>query len=869
MGRWRWRALGCAGGVAALAAACGGDGTAAGPRDAGVAGDAAQSTDGASGAAGSSGEAGTSGGGGTAGAAGSGGSAGTAGAAGSGGSGGSSGGCSTSVCTSPPVAAVPASCPTGSTFEAALGSECNTTCTAGGGCTYGTVALPCPGPGGGSSRLPQRWAYQVKLRQYLMSLAQGDFDVPSGGLGFNPNAAISDDDLYRLWIGAHYDTETGNLPAAWLLTKVPSSSFLLSSMESTSPPRVHPGANAASEAVGALFYGDWSYAGNPYYQAPGVLRRIFAITAADLMLMDEAVSSGNVNVDDASGALLNYGYVGARIKAEASLDPCVRAAYLVGLRRLFDAFEPRNVGNGNGDMLIAQPAGYAFMAEALADAPTRARAEAKASAQIDAICDPAGFCTHQGGGYDPYYEGWTQNHVSIAAKVAGWPQVVSFARAVHDLRAYSSLPQPEQVGDPWALAQPCLGPSAFSPATPWGACHFGGDYRYGRDATTADLTPDALYLVAGGLPGTPSFPTVAQMKADVASSRGLTRAWQFASDGATSLSPWTVRHYARGLSAGMMFYTPGTYAQRASALAATPELSKLPVLRTGNYLKLLGSSSGGHTPQLLAAKFGGAEPFSAVLHTGFIDTQYAGAGLGGGQLVAFWGKAQGSALLGWNIGRNYTFGETSPVRWLDWSNWTKWTAHVVSGRSGGTVFSSGRLEAPSVSYDLSTPNVALVTVSGDLRRPPAAQAALSGSVLYSRTFRVEAAGVTVHTSVAPSGAAPTVDELYELFPVFLRYAGETEPPSKVSFRTQGSATFSEAPLGVETPNVAAVRITRYGRTVELSFTAPRPMKLLLSDTPLPPNLGSLGYSSATLLVNLGASGGPLTSKSTEYTIKVQ
>lgn len=768
------------------------------------------------------------------------------------------------VCTAPPATAVPANCPAGTTFKAALGGACNTTCDAASGCVYGTVDVPCPEPG---AVLPQKWAYQAKLRSYLKAQSQASFDVPAPSFTFDPNAASSDDDLYRLWIGAHYDTETGNLPAAWLLTQVPSSSFVLTAMESTTPPKVAAGANAASEVVGALFYGDWSYAGNPFRGAPGVLRRIFAMTAADLMLMDAALA-GSVNVDDASGALPSYGYVGARIKGEASIDACVRAAYLVGLRRIFDGFEPKNVGNGNGDMLIAQAAGYALMAEALGDAPTRARAAAKATAQIGAICDPAGFCTHQGGGYDPFYEGWTQNHVSVAAKVSGWPDTVAFAQAVHAARAYTSLPQPEQVGDPWALAEPCLGPSEFSPATPWGACEFGGDYPYGRDALTADLDDDALYLVAGGQPGTPAFPSVATMKADLASSRGVTRAWGFASDGSNELSKWSIRHYARGLSGGLLYYTPGTYAARAAKLSANPELAKLPVLRAADYVKALGATDATHAPQLLVAKFGGADPYSLVLHTGFVDTQYAGAGTGGGQLAAFWGKEQGSALLGWNIGRNYTFGQSSPVEWLDWSNWTKWTAHVVSGRSGTKIFSSGRLHAPTASYDLSTPGVAVVTVSGDLQNPPAAESALSGHVLYSRTFQVSAGGVTVDTSVVPSGAAPAIDELYETFPIFMRFAGEQQPASLITFRVRGAGAFAAAPaLGTERVNVDAVRITRYGRTVELVFSSGHPMKLVAADTPLPSNLASLGYTSQVLLVNLGASGGPLTPVSTHYTVQ--
>jgi hypothetical protein len=60
----------------------------------------------------------------------------------------------------------------------------------------------------------------------------------------------------------------------------------------------------------------------------------------------------------------------------------------LGLRALFDRYEPRNVGNGNGNMLISQASGYTFLGQALADPTSIARAEAKIAAQLEAICDP-------------------------------------------------------------------------------------------------------------------------------------------------------------------------------------------------------------------------------------------------------------------------------------------------------------------------------------------------------------------------------------------------------------------------------------------------------------------------------------------------
>lgn len=772
------------------------------------------------------------------------------------------------VCSNPPPTAVPANC-TG-TFKAKLGMSCATTCDPKVGCVYGEVDVPCPpAPGGG--KLPQTEGWQVVLRNSLAAFKATDFDVPVGDIDYKDSYQLGADDLYRLWVSTHPDGSVGGLPHYRVLKYVPSASFTLATMEGSSG--YQSGSEADADPLAMLFYRDWKYAGNPFAGSPGALKRAFALTSADMIRMSAALKTGNPDsIDNLSGATIPYGYVGAKIKDEASLDACTRAAYAVGLRQIFDWFEPKNTGNTNGDMIIAQVEGYAFMADALGDGPTRVRAAAKAKKQIDAICSHAGYCQHAGPrGYDAYYEGWTQNHLTAAALHSKWPDVRTFALELHDLRATTSLPQPMKVGN----TEPCIGPSLASPATPYPACSFGGDFADSRDLATATLSPSAAYLALGGIPGTAAYPSTATMIADIKSGNGLSRAVDFASRGrcgngagfaacSVALDTWDTRHYPRGLAVGAMFLQPGTYAALGSTLAQTPDLAKLPVLRSADYVRALG----GATPELIVAKLGGASPFAAVIQGTTVNGSMSGDGFGGGALGAFWTKAQGSALLAWNIGRNYTAGQADPGPWYHFGNWKKWPTHAISGRSGSNAFSSARLKNANGVYDTSKPLTASAQFSGDLSATPAAQATLSGKILYTRTIGVSAAGVTVKSGVAPSGTAPVVDELYETLPVFSMIQGEGVP-TVVRFRVQGSANFADAVVGAPVVKVDRVRLERYGKAVEIVLATPVTAQIVNDDVALPaspPSIAAFAYRSQVLLFDLGQAGGPLMARNIEYTI---
>lgn len=778
------------------------------------------------------------------------------------------------VCSDPPVAEVPRDCV--GTFPVALGGACNTTCDPVAGCQYQTIDVPCPDP---DTALPQTLGYQVVLRNYLAAQSAAAYDVPAGDVALADLAALTDDELFRLWLATHYDGSVSGLPNYRMLRQFPSTAFTLAAIEGSTPPATQVGTEAGADPLAALFYWQWAYAGNPYAGAAGALRRAFALTAADLMLMD--AHGAPTNLDNASGALLNYGYVGSVLRTAPGttevVDACTQAAFNVGVRRVFDRYEARNVGNGNGNMLIAQAEGYAFMADALGDAPTRVRASAKIAAQLDAICDPAGFCLHQGGGFDPYYEGWSENVLTSGALRSGWAVLTDAEAAFYRLRSRTSLPQPPAAAPP-DHAPMCRQATAFAPATPFGDCTNGGDYNDSRDYGIAMLFDDAAYLAAGGIPGEAAWPGAAAdprqaMIDDITSSRGLARAVSFQNgDAPGAPTPWAERHYPRGLSSAVLFYPPGGYARIQAALAADPERALLPALRSADFVESFGATADGRTPQVTVGKFGGAAPWAAVIHTGVIDTFTDGGGFGGGALVSLWTAAQGHVVYGWNIGRNYG-GD-----YFRWGNLAQWPAHALSGQvAGGPRFSTARIGQPTVTQTIGADH-ATIDVEAELRDGKEVEAPLAAPLRYHRTFALDGDGLTVTTTLTPVGAAPMLSALFETIPLlqrFYRYDGGGEleaDAAEIRFIVDGVPQ-----VGGATPvaDVDAVQITRFGETVAIEFATPQTVALVATLDPADdlaplPDVGPLRQQypvTTTLHVVLQASVAPLAPTTLAYTLR--
>jgi hypothetical protein len=105
---------------------------------------------------------------------------------------------------------------------------------------------------------------------------------------------------------------------------------------------------------------------------------------------------------------------------------------------------------------------------------------------------------------------------------------------------------------------------------------------------------------------------------------------------------------------------------------------------------------------------------------------------------------------------------------------------------------------------------------------------LASKIDYTRTFTIDDKGVSVETTLSGDGKEP-VAELYETLPVLLRdpqSQGKDDPNPTIEFQAAEKwAPATEAYV----EGVKAVRITRFGGAILITFNKPRRMKLSAAD----------------------------------------
>ncbi len=751
---------------------------------------------------------------------------------------GSDAGPRTCLCTNPPASPDFAMCAPGRSFTATLGGACHTHCSSSGSCAYDPFTVACPS---GSTVLPQRYADQVILRNYLAGLTASDFAVSSTATISAPLAtAPSDDTLYQLWLGVVNDPETSqpNLPS-YAAARLPATTFLLSSIEAASPPRALIGRESDVSSATA-WYPTWNYAGNPFYRSEGMLRRAFVIAAADMIWTQDCLDRHVcTDPDNIAGALREYGAVGYSAHRAPGIDACALAAYDAGLRRISDAWRAmtRTFSSPNADMTVAGISGLYYVAAALEDPTLFSQASAAAATILTNNCDPAGFCRHQNGTYDASYEGWTMQHLVEAAMVSNDPLMLTWVDRFARLRAHQIVLEP---GDG------ITGPSHFSPATSLPAAWDQGDYHhYQRQVAVASISVEGrsfAFLHGGSL----AFPTPAQMQTTIRDQIG--RANDFASrvnHTPSGMVPWQERHYPASPEAGIRHYRPGTYAMLA-ALSGTDQ-AEPPLLRARDFSTAIDND-------FFVARSSG---LGLIVHAGDVDGA-VDSGFGGGALSVVYTDATGPVLLGWNRGS-----QNDRPGAYGWADMYEWSTHALSGRRGSARFSSALIQSPTRSF----PSSGGVTVSGNMSASspggdgPDPGNALLGDVTVSRTFTISGGVATVTTTLTPSGASSSADELYETFPIFL---GEGRTPgATIEFRLSGSGGLVTAGTS-NTASVAAIRVTRLSRAVEFAFDAPVTARLADRESTTTYQWNPV---SRNVLVSRLASPGTITARSWTTTIR--
>lgn len=662
--------------------------------------------------------------------------------------------------------------------------------------------------------LPTNHAYQVTIRNYLSTLAEKDFAVTLEPLVYQPDFLTDAEDVYRVWIwmaNRGYEiTETKGL-------RLPASRFLLSAIEADGKINMRPAQNGYFDPLAVAWWSKWPYPGNPF--RPGTANslaaknRAFVGAAVDLvMLSDLHDKGGGMRSDFMGGNLIWLSYTFLAVKD--ALPQPVADAYREGLRRMFDRIESLPpYGGGGADIETFQLVGLWYAARAIGDAGLPGRALKRAHAVLDRIIKPAGY-EHHGHAFDVAYMGIALRFVTWAALLYDDPRIDRTLENMILLKSYLTLPEPGAKGFQGLYT----GPSHFSTGTAFGApddlwgAHF-------RDVAAAMKTDAAAYLVFGGRShdfGPIGIKDEAAMRTDIARwvttindepqlSAGLTKPMDAASP------EWAEIHWTSGINYVTELYRKGFYPRMVELGRAGDPRTLPPFARAGDFIRTFADD-------FLCAKLGG---YGAILHTDVVRNEWAGniAGLGGGGLSAFWTPASGTVILGLNGGSQLPTHER-------WEQWRTWAVHAVSGENAdGKPFSSARNREPTnVVYRVNGNTGATVTFEGWIGAHDggmsAPNGAITGRVGYAREIKLDRDGVSVKTTVTGDGQ-DQVKELWEMIPLYVRHGGQKES-AVIEFQSGGAWT---AAGDVPVEKVTAVRITRFGHPVTVTFDRGRRVRM--------------------------------------------
>lgn len=703
--------------------------------------------------------------------------------------------------------------------------------------------LPKPDPIPGKIMLPQEHQYQRVLRKYLATLTEKDFTHGVTAELTETPPSSDREILHRQFVYTLMNQPVIGSKRGYPAINAPGHCFTLADIESAEgvmDPPVWP------ETLTSFV--QWNYPGNPYYNNRALKLRALSTAIVKLIMIDDWLAknpkAGRADWYSYEMVILGVPFLAFRDE----LPPEARAAFAEGLKkyaRQIIAWGPtRNEPNFD----LVTPIGLWYVMKGVDDAEftKEATAHAKMMMSDPKYFHPAGFWVERGG-LDLGYAGMG-NCFAIGAALAGsdWPFAKEAIERVYRLKSHLILPEPNGK---------MTGPSAFN-------CRLGtsadndqwmwlpdNNKRHGaRDYGAAEVTDEAAWLVDG--PSEEDLKTAAGLRVGgfnhaihenpVKSGTGSKedpRVWfknEELKGNVWVRRMWQTWDFPLSVNFAYEFFPKGYDAHRRELEAKKSPMLKPPFLREGSFLREFDKA-------FYVTKQNG---FAAILHTGPVGqqtpdetlAQFQGPlGLGGGQLAAFWTPATGSVILGRRSGNTWDKTHDLVDAWRTWPN------HAVSGvTAGGRFFTSARNVRPEVVSEVSG-NQATVKVVGPvmsykfLKDPTAPEAArpsakemyyddaLPGKIEYARAFKLDEKGVHVETTVSGDGKE-TAAELYEIIPVFHRDAAiqKEELVTKIEFQAGGNwAPATEAYV----EKVSAVRLTRAGGSVLITFDSPRRVKL--------------------------------------------
>jgi len=705
----------------------------------------------------------------------------------------------------------------------------------------------------GSARgeLPQTEPWQQTLHRFLASLTERDVAIEVVPVEYIEEQ-LDDDALYRDWLllGSVLERrptspEQPNIDAL----RHPAGVYLLESIERDGGVRMSPRQYAP---MAPAWWSSWAYPGNPYYGSRACKLRGFVPAAVDMMMLagdgrgsDEAIPATNLLAD-------TYAY----LHAIDILPSDVRQAFETAIGRALSRLEePVNDAPATHSGIAARTvAACAYIARAVDDPEITKRAEGLARGLVERHLVAAGHPDH-GGGYDPAMAGVDFYYLTWAALAAPdeWEFLRGAVATMADLKTHLLLPEPGTVH--------AFGPTHFAAATSADGFQDQSAHRH-RDVGAAMLSTPALPLLFNDRPrqGGAALPkSTAAMQADIraafragAELRGLNALLAEPHDPAPT-AEWT----ADGGQLSIVpydhdYYRPGTL-ERFLRAADRP-VARLPFDRDEDFVRSFAD-------EFLTAKLGGT---GVILHTGPTVPGPGATGFSGGALSAFWTPATGAVILGRS--RHRTVGRDAED---SWANWWQWQTHALAGvTADGKPFSSARLPRGSftectvdVGLDRATVRlVAPLATPGAKSSDAAPDDALVGSVTFTRTFDIDAAGLRVETAIEGDGR-DRVTRLLEILPLFNHAPIErvTGPGTLVTVYFDAGRGWKPAGDKPQA-GVRRVRVDRHEGAIVIEFDRPQTVGLA----------EAAGPSCHNLLVDLLRNAGApteLTSAGVAYTVR--
>ncbi|MCX5662504.1 MAG: hypothetical protein NTW19_22715 [Planctomycetota bacterium] len=700
--------------------------------------------------------------------------------------------------------------------------------------------LPKPEPTPGRLMLPQEHQYERVLRKYLASLTEKDFT--HGVAGYLTETPLSPDlDVqHRNFVLTLMNQPIIGSKRGYPCINAPGHCFTLNDIETAGgimDPPVWP------ETLTTFV--QWNYPGNPFYDNRALKLRALATGIVKMIMIDDWLDR-NPNKGRSDWYSYEMVILGAPFRAFKDVMPAdARAAYAEGLkkyaRRVIAWGPTRNEPNFD----LTMPIGLWYVIKGCDDPEFTKEAEAHAKLLFTdpKYFHPAGFWVERGG-LDMGYSGMGNCFAVGAALTGDWPWAKEAVERVYRLKSHLTLPEPDGRYTGPTHFNCRLGTPSDNDQWMWTPDN---NKRHGaRDYGAAELTDEAAWLVDG--PTAEDLKTGALLRVEgfnhgivenpVKSGTGSKedpRIWYKNEElhgYQWERRMWQTWDFPLSVNFAYEFYPKGYDAHRRDLEAKKSPMLKSPYLRDGSFLRDFEKA-------FYATK---QASFAAILQTGPIGqqtpddklAQFCGPlGLGGGQLSAFWTPATGSVILGRRSGNKWDNTFDLVDAWRTWPN------HSVNGVTPeGKFFTSARIVKPEVVSEVAG-NKATVKVSGALTSvkfvndPEAALVgktkmlwyddALPGKIDFTREFKLDETGVHVETTVSGDGKE-TAAELYDVIPVFHRDAAiqKEDLVTKIEFQAGGNwAPATEAYV----EKVKAVRLTRAGGSVLVTFDSPRRVKL--------------------------------------------